>query len=92
MYTFECTLEPDRGRMRATAKDLRIHGKRLLEAVERGEEVVITYRGKARARLVPAERAGSVARRDTGLFGLWRDHMADREVTEVVDELRRSRF
>jgi prevent-host-death family protein len=77
--------------MRATAKDLRIHGKRLLEAVERGEEVVITYRGEARARLVPMERAPRVVRRDTGLFGLWHDHPAADDVQGYVDGMRRPR-
>jgi prevent-host-death family protein len=77
--------------MRATAKDLRIHGKRLLEAVERGEEVVITYRGEARARLVPMERPPRMVRRDTGLFGLWRDHLAADDVQGYVDGMRRPR-
>jgi len=33
--------------MRASAKELRSRSHELLEAVSRGEEVVITYRGKA---------------------------------------------
>jgi prevent-host-death family protein len=78
--------------MRATAKDLRIHSRRLLEAVERGEEVVITYRGEARARLVPAKRSPRAVRRDTGLFGMWRDHPATADVAQHVDSLRASRF
>jgi prevent-host-death family protein len=78
--------------MRATAKDLRIHGKRLLEAVERGEEVVITYRGEPRARLVPVERPPRIPHRDTGLFGMWRDHAEADDVGEFVDRLRRPRF
>ncbi len=39
--------------MKATAKDLRLHLKELIEAVNRGEEVVITFRGKPCAKLVP---------------------------------------
>lgn len=39
--------------MHATAKDLRFHVKELLETVARGEKVIITYRGKACAKLVP---------------------------------------
>ena len=39
--------------MKATAKDLRFHSKELLNTVNRGEEVVITYRGKPCAKLVP---------------------------------------
>ena len=38
--------------MQATAKDLRFHSTELLNMVKRGEEVVITYRGKPCAKLV----------------------------------------
>lgn len=43
--------------MRASAKELRSKSNKILEAVARGEEVVITYRGKARARIVRYERS-----------------------------------
>ena len=39
--------------MKATAKDLRFRSKELLNTVNRGEEVVITFRGKPCAKLVP---------------------------------------
>ena len=39
--------------MKATVKDLRFHSKELIETVNRGEEVVITFRGKPCAKLVP---------------------------------------
>ena len=39
--------------MKATAKDLRFHSKEILDTVSRGEEVIITFRGKPRAKLVP---------------------------------------
>ena len=32
--------------MKATTKDMRFSPKRLLDAASRGEEVIITYRGK----------------------------------------------
>ncbi len=38
--------------MRASAKDLRFHSKNLLDVVSRGEEVIITYRGKSAMREV----------------------------------------
>ena len=41
--------------MHATTKDLRLHSKDLLDAVERGEEVTITYRGKPKAKLIKIE-------------------------------------
>jgi len=61
--------------MEVSAKALRQKTRLLLDAVERGEEVTITYRGRARARVVPmhqgSEQAESV--RKNALFGLWAD-------------------
>lgn len=79
--------------MRATAKELRFRTKQLLEAVERGEEVLITHRGTPRARLVPvshAERGEVKARRS--LFGIWSDRNDLEDVDAFVDRLRRPRF
>ena len=42
--------------MRASAKELRTKSTKILEAVSRGEEVVITYRGKARAKIIRYEK------------------------------------
>lgn len=76
----------------ATAKELRLEAKRLLDAVARGEEVLITYRGRARARLVPlsSERSAPTTHRKA-LFGLWRGREELEDVQAHVDELRRSR-
>lgn len=77
--------------MKVTAKDLRSQTRRLLEAVDRGEEVMITYRGKPRARLVPVESVAE-AGREEDLFGIWRDDPRTAEVERYMDELRRPRF
>ena len=42
--------------MKATTKDLSLHSKDLLDSVKRGKEVVITFRGKPCAKLVPYEK------------------------------------
>ena len=76
--------------MRVSAKDLRTQTKRLLESVDRGEEVIITYRGKARARIVPIESKRS-AISEQELFGIWRDYSEVQDVERFVDELRRGR-
>ena len=77
--------------MQVSAKELRGQTKRMLEAVDRGEEVVISYRGKARARLVPIEEPAPTEQ-DDPLFGLWRDHDESVDVDAYVRNLRRSRF
>jgi len=78
--------------MRATAKDLRFHSKELLDAVARGETVVITYRGKACAKLVPLEKTDEDQKAaDIQLFGIWKDHEGVVDVNGYVRNLRRSR-
>jgi prevent-host-death family protein len=76
--------------MKATAKDLRFHSKELLDTVNRGEEVVITFRGKPRAKLVPytEEMEKDI---NNELFGIWKDNDAIQDVDEYVRALRRGR-
>ena len=78
--------------MYATAKDLRFHSKNLLDAVSRGEEVIITYRGKPCAKMVPIkEKMASKVQKDD-LFGIWKDHELKMDVAAYVRNLRKSRF
>jgi prevent-host-death family protein len=76
--------------MKATAKDLRFHSKELLDTVNRGEEVVITFRGKPRAKLVPytEEMEKDI---NNELFGIWKDNDAIQDVDEYVRALRKGR-
>lgn len=78
--------------MKATARDLRLHSKELLETVGRGEEVVITYRGKPRAKLIPCEGGERRSKAENELFGLWRDRTDMGDVSDYVRSLRKSRF
>lgn len=81
--------------MEATTKDLRLHTRTLIAATDRGEEVIITYRGKPRARLTPLVGANEVREAEPApygeasgnpLFGLWRDQRES-----VDDQVRRLR-
>jgi prevent-host-death family protein len=45
--------------VKATTKDLRLHTRELISATDRGEQVIITYRGKPRAKLVPFVAEGA---------------------------------
>jgi prevent-host-death family protein len=80
--------------MKATAKELRIHSKELLDAVSRGEDVVITFRGKPCAKLVPYEKSAkpTVPDDEDGLFGIWADRIDIESVEEYVQSLRKGRF
>lgn len=81
--------------MKTSAKDLRLHTRRILEAIDRGQEVTITHRGKPRATIVPIKAArgsGRKSARDLPLFGIWKDHKATKNVAAYIDERRRNRF
>lgn len=79
--------------MKATAKDLRFHSKELLESVNRGEEVVITYRGKPWAKLIPyRKRDKKSLEKGNDLFGIWKDNDAVENVNEYVRDTRKGRF
>ena len=79
--------------MKTSAKELRTNTRRLLDAVDRGEEITITHRGRPRAKLVPFRTqppAGKKAR-TLPLFGIWKHHDATRNVAAYVDKLRSGR-
>jgi len=78
--------------MQATAKDLRFHSKELLNAVNRGEEVVITYRGKPCAKLVPIDNEEKTTAQPNDLFGIWKDNNQTKEVENYIRTVRKGRF
>lgn len=77
--------------MKATAKDLRFHSKELIDSVNRGEEVIITFRGKPCAKLVPYQETKKQIGKNE-LFGIWKDNDRVQNVDEYVRNLRKGRF
>lgn len=77
--------------MRATAKDLRFHTKELLDAVDRGEEVVITHHGRPRAKLVAVTAPKTKQATTVPLQGIWKDHVESENVLDYVNRLRQGR-
>jgi hypothetical protein len=59
--------------MEATTKDLRLRAPELLAAADRGEVVVITYRGQRRAEMRRWAGAGAPEGGRNPAFGLWAD-------------------
>jgi len=78
--------------MYSTAKELRFHTKELLESVSRGEEVIITFRGKPFAKLVPFKESKKNLRDTKELFGIWKDRTDLDDVNSYVRNLRKERF
>lgn len=77
--------------MKATAKDLRFHAKELIDSVGRGEEVIITFRGKPCAKLVPYQELKNKTEKNE-LFGMWKDNDNVENVNEYVRNARKGRF
>ena len=74
--------------MIATAKDLRFNISMLFDALGKGEDITITYRGKAKAKLVSTDKNAGDMREDIA-FGIWRDK--DKSVDAEVRDMRRGR-
>ena len=81
--------------MKASAKDLRYKTKEIIAALERGEEVLLTYRGEEKAKIIPVskETAKSYDRRaENSLFGIWRGNEKVANVDAYLDKVRGGRF
>lgn len=80
--------------MEMTAKALRNRVGEALACVDRGDSVVITYRGKPRARIVGFESAdqGNTKIEESAAFGMWADREDVRDVGEYVRRLRAPRY
>jgi antitoxin (DNA-binding transcriptional repressor) of toxin-antitoxin stability system len=74
--------------MTVTAKDLRFNVSMLFDLLSKGEEVLITYRGKAKAKLIPYTEPSDQPKTDI-IFGMWRDR--EENVDAMVRHMRKGR-
>lgn len=75
--------------MIVSAKDLRFKISMLFDALSNKEEIIITYRNKPRAKLVPYKEQPDDEKRSDALFGLWKDR--DEEPDAFVRRVRKGR-
>ncbi|MEW6003073.1 MAG: type II toxin-antitoxin system prevent-host-death family antitoxin [Nitrospirota bacterium] len=74
----------------ATAKELRNKASAILESVQKGNEVIITMRGKSIAVLKPLRK---IEKRFNPIgFGFWKKREDLRDVKEWVNERRKERY
>lgn len=73
--------------MIATAKDLRFNINMLFDVLSKGEDITITYRGKAKAKLISTEK--NINPKDDALFGLWQNR--SETVDDIVRQMREGR-
>jgi prevent-host-death family protein len=74
--------------MEVSTKELRIQPGRIIDQVVNGEEVIVTFRGKALARIVPIAQKENENTRDEDIFGMWKDRT---NLTSVDQEVRSMR-
>ena len=81
--------------MKASAKDLRYKTKEIIAALERGEEVLLTYRGEEKGKIIPVSKKAQKSfdhREESSLFGIWRDNEKVASVDAYLAKVRGGRF
>ena len=74
--------------MTVTAKDLRFNISMLFDVLSKGEDILITYRGKAKAKLIAYNQPSDDKKTDS-IFGMWQDREED--VETMVRNMRKGR-
>ena len=74
--------------MIVTAKDLRFNTSMLFDALNKGEDILITYRGKAKAKLIAYNHPSLDKKTDT-IFGMWQNREED--VDTMIHNMRKDR-
>jgi prevent-host-death family protein len=79
--------------MEITTKQLRIQPGRIISQVNNGQEITITYRGKACAKIVPLfpRKKIDLEESDDELFGIWKDRIEMENVEQYVRNMRKGR-
>ncbi len=78
--------------MKISTKELRLQPGKIIDLVVNAEEVTVTFRGKALAKIVaisPEESA--LTKQDDGIFGMWYARLKDADVDDLVQEMRKGR-
>jgi len=77
--------------MKITTKELRIQPGKIIDQVVNGQEVIVTFRGKALAKIVPIQKKESSVKQENEVFGMWSNRKEEKTVEETVRELRKGR-
>ena len=78
--------------MEVSAKQLRVQSGRIISQVNKGLEVVITYRGKPSAKIIPISvKLTDIEDKDDKLFGIWKDRKDLDNVDHYVRNIRKGR-
>lgn len=78
--------------MKISLVELRRDTKKLLDALERREEITLTRRGRAVATIRPAGNEEPIAPEEHPAFGMWANRKDLENPTEAVKRGRQSRY
>jgi len=78
--------------MEVTTKELRIQPGKIIDQVVHGEEVTVTFRGKALARIVPVGPSRMRSEEEVQIFGMWSEREVGGTVDDIVRDLRKGRM
>ncbi|MCB1673476.1 MAG: type II toxin-antitoxin system prevent-host-death family antitoxin [Pseudomonadales bacterium] len=73
--------------MQVSTKELRIQSGKIIHQVQHGQEVIVTYRGKALAKIIPISQANS----EGDIFAMWEDDKHALSVEDTVRAMRQGR-
>ena len=78
--------------MEVSTKELRIQPGKIIDHVVNGQEVTVTFRGKALAKIVPLKKRRQSSEDDKiSIFGMWKDSEHSQDVDAYVRDIRKGR-
>ena len=78
--------------MKASILDLRRHMGEVLKALDRNENVTLTYRGHEKATIVPKKATREISIKKHPAFGLWEKRRDMEDVDVAVRDIRKGRL
>ena len=79
--------------MEITTKQLRMALGRIISLVNNGQEIIITYRGKPSAKIIPitGKQNNNFEETKDELFGIWKNRKDMENVEQYVRKIRKGR-
>jgi len=78
--------------MKASILDLRRHMGDVLSALDRNENVTLTYRGQEKATIIPKKVVGDASIKNHPAFGLWEKRKDMQDVDASLRSIRKGRM
>lgn len=73
--------------MNVSTKELRVQSGKIIHQVQHGQEVIVTYRGKPLAKIVPIQQE----KNNADIFAMWKVAEDSLSVDETVRAMRKGR-